>query len=521
MGLKPRNVYKIAMVVFAAVACLIPPELSTIAILCCAAVSAALGVFLFADWLLGKWLRRQIDKPINPAIFLLRQSGWILILIGSIVTCICSLIAMRIPVSPSVDSTLYQLTLIAIGIAGSGVAFEVLSKLTFHRKRPHPDILERLPEWPIQKQLAEARAFNRIASRRVFFPLSKLWLVSGLVQLAVFGAAAGAGWLYMWFSTEPIPYVDFENWPFVLKAVALFVVSVTAINLATSVLTTFRLVERVHNSGHLRRKDTARECGVALERAGLVGTVGWGLLLAGISLTIAFVGWSVFTALIEEGTAGVAAAASCGVSACVALFWFLVVWPQMYIPAVLTTRDCGWLRASEISTTILAIEGAASLKKLIIVTCWSVTIWRLPAAIHLLLRTTQHYDLVISAILNEKSAREVDQTLEEMAAKQPGGLKRAWAALEGGRYLDALNAFQLYQRNHREDIDSLRGESLAMLYIGNPGARERLERWGRLAPDDEEVVRLLSEFRAGLWAEDGAAYQDAQRRSRQEVGRGI
>ena len=205
----------------------------------------------------------------------------------------------------------------------------------------------------------------------------------------------------------------------------------------------------------------------------------------------------------------------------IGLFWILLIWAQLYIFPVMTVRDCGWLRAYQVSLDLAGLEKRDSFLRALIATGLSLTIFGIPAAMALLLQGIGPRDLLISSILEEKTRQEIDRVLSEEERESPRLLDRYFDLLERGRYLDALNGFQMQLMKDPEFVPALRGASLALLKMGNPQARETLERWEKLDPDSQEVAGLLLQREEGRWAEGGDLYEQAQRECTQEIGRGV
>jgi hypothetical protein len=489
-------------------------------VLACLLGAALLSLLLFADWLVDRWLRLRASGEAATGRVLLACAAPTMLAAGATGAAFFAIGLWRLPLRTAALDRFELAAAAFAGLFSLGVVVTLATHWPKRKKLPHADLLGRIGETTLRQQVAEAVEFQRVLGARILPSLASLLLGTALTMAGVLLVCAAVGALGTFFGGMPKDPLNVEGWPVLLKLAAGVALAAFMLLGATAKLGAFRLVKAIGESGRVRPGIVALEAGKAFEHAGFFGTLGWGLLNLFCALLVL---------LTSFALAGLLAGASfpapgpwwLALPIAAVLLVVLVLWPQMYTLAILASRDCGWLLASEVGTTLIEIEGITSLRKLLRVLLWSLTIWKLPAAIHLLLATAKHYDLIISRMLNEKSQREIEEVLRGGEAERPANLARAWKALEAGRYLDALNAFQIHQHNNRADVDSLKGEAMALLFMGNPNARERLERWERLAPDDPEATRLVAELNAGLWSANGAKLAEAMKRCTQTIGRGV
>jgi tetratricopeptide (TPR) repeat protein len=198
--------------------------------------------------------------------------------------------------------------------------------------------------------------------------------------------------------------------------------------------------------------------------------------------------------------------------------WFLLFLPHLYVLPLFLKRECAWTDALEASAILLSLDPWRSVALGLAVTMRFLTVWRIPSALLLLDLALEGRNELVAAVMHEKPLREAHESLSTAQATRAGALVKPYELLEAGRYLDALNQFQIYRRRNREDPDALRGECLALLALGNArGAREKLEWWERLDPDNEEPSRILNEVAQGRWDEGGDLWAEAQARATQRI----
>ena len=392
------------------------------------------------------------------------------------------------------------------------------------RKDPNKPMLRelynRLPVPPLKKQFAVAWDFQRVCGARAVLPLLKLLsltLIGLVLAVSAFGGLAYLGVRY----AKPFPLQQIDRWPLLLVAGVIGGVCSSTLVFAASALATFRITNRIRRFGRFKPELFWKELGLALESVGIVGSAVWGLTMSAASVVLALLAGGLAMLLLQLLHAPIPVVAAVAFALFLPLYWLLIVYPQVYVLAILAQRDAGWMRGFEASLALIRLEGRNGLIKALAASAAALTVVGIPFAVALLLATMDRADLLVAAVLNEKTLKEIDDELNQHDASQQSALTKFDDLLARGRYLDALNGYQMYLRAHREDVEAIRGEALAMLHMGNLRALESLERWQRLEPESNEAANLLIEFHEGLWAADGERYLAAQARCTQPVGRGI
>lgn len=495
-----------------------PVETPAAVLLLGTALLGAVVLFLLIDYWLGLWVRRMVGRPVTPVQFLQSEAGTIAFVGGVVLALLLVYLGVRLPVAARVqDALLGGAALCAfLAVIAVGVELALRPAGAAHRLQP---VADRLPVPPLGVQVREAFDFQRICGPRLVGALALLWggFLGGWVLIAIPTAWLGvrlSGW------SGPLAALGTPDWPLPARLAGLFLLVSGSWVTATVFLTTFRVVQRVRRVGRLKEKVLGREFGLALETVGPLGSIGWGLSMMALLAIVAGVG--AVAGSIAAGMVGAVVAWTLGVGTALALFWFAVVLPQTYTFPVLTRRDCGWLRAVEASVELLRIEGRTGVAKSLLAFLLFLTGVGIPAAVALLQGALDRRELLLAAILGEKSSRELQDALHREERHLPDALRKYFDLLERGRYLDALNGFQMWLHKHGgEDVTALRGTSLAMLFMGNRRAREFVERWQSLDPQDAEPARLLQEIADGLWKDDGRLFLEAQRRCTQPVGQGV
>ncbi len=388
------------------------------------------------------------------------------------------------------------------------------------RSGPYQQIRQKLDPIPFRLQVKNSLEFLKICGGRTIIPLLVQVLV-GLLAVAFF-LSIWLSWVYVSFETiHPSILISFEEWPVILRFYSFFTLLATGFLLSITVLGTFRVVHRVRTRGRYKTKDVVKEMGYAAERVGVLGTAGWTLVLAMVVFSVLLLSYFSYFVFLDVLKLPPVVSYVAAITFAVAGLWLFAFFPQLYTMPVMLRRDCGWMKATEASFVMLTIIPRESFLRAALATVLAFTIIGLPASIHLLLSSLDRQDLLIAAILGEKSSREIREALEEEESNQPKVLQRYETLLNKGRYLDALNGYQMYLHNNRDDARAWRGESLALLHMGVPKARESLETWVRMDPDDPEAQQLLDEYNNGLWSEGGARYEEAQKKCTQHIGRGV
>jgi hypothetical protein len=373
---------------------------------------------------------------------------------------------------------------------------------------------------PLARQLADAWEFQRYCAGRLVRPLAITLGATLLAAVLLPLPGIGIGALVVWW-LGPIVWADPGQWPLPLWIAAIMAMLPLSTALTTAAVAAFRIVHHTMRVGRYRPGRLSLDTDRALEAADFWPALGWvtlqGCHIAVIVFASATIGhWAAAVPTATRGTGGLA----------MGLFLFLSVWlfvvlPQLYVFPILTVRDCGWRRAFNASLDLVRLEGWNAVIKAFTVTVLALSVVGLPAAMALVLAWIDKGELLLSAALGEKSHGQLEAAADEQAGWDPGVLAPQFELLEKGRYLDALNGFQMHLLRHANDPKAWRGQSLAYLYMGHPRARESLERWASLEPESDEAAELLAQLNAGLWREGGALFQAAQQRCTQTVGRGV
>ncbi len=208
----------------------------------------------------------------------------------------------------------------------------------------------------------------------------------------------------------------------------------------------------------------------------------------------------------------------------VVLLWGVMLLPLQWAVPLMAEHDCGWLRALEASTRLFGLDVQRCVGLGLPSFLLSLTGVGLPVSAGILMEGLRDFGPIVPLLLKERTERQTRALLKEEGdvAARPKAVQKGYDLLERGRYLDAVNSFQMILMKQFGQPDALRGEALGMLAMGNAGsARERLERWQRLEPDNPEPAQLLKELKAGLWSEGGERYVKAQERCTQVIGKGL
>lgn len=386
------------------------------------------------------------------------------------------------------------------------------------RRKDQLEILGRIGLPPVRVQIADAWAFQRYCAPRLWLPLSAVW--GGLlVALPLLLIPAGVFILAAHRFHSSFLVLDPLSWPLLFQLGVLFAMVLPGLGFALASHLSFIMVQRVRRKGRYTRKSVGRDLSMAIERTIHIGTLPWIFVLTLVMTILLLVGHGVHLALEEDlGRAGSIIAALVSVL----FFTGLLVLPQLgYQFATLVRRDCGWGGAWDVSQALFVLESRGGLVK----SAWSFlmifSLVGMPGGIALFLATAERLDLLLSAILGEKTRHEIQKALSEEEPWNPTVLKPYFELLDRGRYLDALNGFQEYLYRHPMDIDAMRGQALAYLHMGHPKAREALERWNTEDPDSEQAITLLGELNTGRWSEGGDRLATAQKNCTQPLGRGV
>ncbi|MBI1293048.1 hypothetical protein GC173_17710 [bacterium] len=489
------------------------------AVLVLAVIVQLLVLLLAVFHQLNRWRARHVGEPFNLLQFVGLHGAPILVSNGFVLGALLLLsdgVLAGLGETGAIRSA--ALGAVAILVAG-GIGWAVVGSMVLGGNPWLQSVRQRCDLMPLSQQVHDSWQFCRYVAPRIGTALGRLLLGAVLANLL----AGGLIVLALSFGVEDslIGLVQGKRWAPWAMWVSMLVAICGAWVAASALLGMFRVVQRARRSGFLKQGVLAREAGLAFESVGFVPTIVWVLLNLTAVGSLAAASWLAARTFIgSEGEAliwsSVAALTAVGV-----LAWVIVFLPQMYVFAILSRRDCGWSRAFDASMELVQLEGIEALLKAVLVTIFSVTIVGIPAAIHLLVCGLDRQDTLLAAILGEKSRREIEEALARTATDTPEALAKPTELLEKGRYLDALNGFQLYRFNNPQDARAMRGEALAMLAMGHVKGREVLERWASEEPDNPEAAETLREFNAGLWGPDGARFLEAKARCTQPLGRGV
>jgi hypothetical protein len=401
----------------------------------------------------------------------------------------------------------------------AGVGWSVLGSLFFGGNPWLQSVRGRCDPMPLAQQVQDSWQFMRFVAPRIATALMRLVIGAILLNLIVLDLIV----LVLSFGVPDglLGVSEGRDWSPLASWGVMLLVTAGAWVVTTALMAAFRVVQRARRSGFLKSGVLLRESGLAIEAVGFLPTATWVMLNV---LAVAAVGAAVWLMLgLVAAPLALSQVAALAITALVTVLcaWLLVFLPQMYVLPILTRRDCGWSRAFDASVELVHLEGAEALLKAVLATLLAATGVGIPAALHLLLCGLDRQELLLRAILREKSRKEMEEALSQDASNMTDALSKPYELLGKGRYLDALNGFQVYRFSHPQDPRALRGEALAMLSMGHVKAREVLERWASEDSENEEAAQVLREFNGGLWGAQGARFLAAQSRCTQAVGRGV
>lgn len=517
--LKRRALYWVILFTLLLVAGFLPPDIPIWYSLAAGVIGYGFALFLFLDYLLGRWIRGQAGKQVNLVHFFVAQMGMIFGFLGISLGVLALFLIWRLGEG---DRVLTLATIMGT-IAG---AFLLLAFLIPVLRKPSKDnrlaeLRRKLPIKPLKEQFQNAWDFQRICGWRLLPTLAMLWLASLFFLVLLLGICTGIGTLAWTMASGGIELTNPDQWPFLLKLAVFLAILVTSCTLASCTLATFRIVHATRRTGRFRVKHMWRETGIALETVGILGTFAWGTAMTLSLIGVVAASFLLYHAVAEIWRLGHLVALPLSVLFGVLLAWGLLLFPQLYVMPVLVRRDCGWLRAIELSVDLVWLERGEALLKAVAATGLVLTIAGIPAAVCLLVVSLDNHDLLLSAVLGEKTQREIEEDIAREDSSRPERLQKYYNFIEKGRYLDGLNGFQMYLRTNRQNVDAWRGQSIALLHMGNLQARESLEMWSRLADDSTEADALLDELARGLWSEEGVKFKEAQKRCTQHIGQGV
>jgi len=315
--------------------------------------------------------------------------------------------------------------------------------------------------------------------------------------------------------------VWWESLPALARYAVYFVVLVGVSCILIGLVFQCRIVMTVRAGKSTRWRALTEELDTAIGHGGFLPT-----LFFGAVVTLAAGGWLVLWAF-----AGGAVDYSTGVSsgwgwlAGVALGAFAgwgFLWCAMYTFPVMAVRDPGWLSALEASIGLTVLRRGPSLRAGLYATGLAATVVYWPAALWMLVDFVEDQLLLVCVLLREKDPREAKKDLEEQAPALEEALHQADQVFQKGRYLDALNAYQMYYYKNPLSLVALEGIARAQLAIGNrQKAKEALERLLVIDGTHPGGVRMMTELQEGKWDAQGPLFIEAQRRCTQHLGKGL
>ncbi|MBX3727897.1 MAG: hypothetical protein KF858_01830, partial [Candidatus Sumerlaeia bacterium] len=441
----------------------------------CGGLALLLVAGLWVEWLNHRWLRGEVGRPPGLDVFLLGNLP-ALLLMGALVWSAATLFSLwRLPLAAGLRESAWQ------SLAGASVVMLVALGMLVGRDRGEPARLAReLSMAPLRTLWAGAWTFQRGVARRSFGTLLRLYLVTLVAMIVSVCLGAGLAWVGLWWGGGWTATTWMEP-PFLLVAGVGVAVAGVFLFVHALLLTLCRLVSISGELGWMGAGRVWHEADTA------IGTLGW-VATAFTSwffgILVAVFGFGALQGVIWLEDAGWSLREAWLVSGAVALLalWVLVVVPATWVLPILVDRDCGWIRALIASTALCGVRPLRTLEVSLLATAMGATVVLLPGAAALLVAARREVDPLVSLLLGERALRDVRSDIEAMVVAsnrvRPAVLTRAYNALEAGRYLEALNGFQMFLLQNFGHPDAVRGEVLSLLHLGNTGVgRERLERW--------------------------------------------
>jgi hypothetical protein len=460
-----------------------------------------------------------VGRPPGLDVFLLGNLP-ALLLLGAVLWSAGALFSLgRLPLAPGLRAAAWQ------SVAGASVVVLVALGMLVGRDRGEPARLAReLPMRPLRALLAEAWAFQRGVARRSFGSLLRLYVVTFLAMVLSLALGAGLCWTALWWIGGWTPITWMEP-PFLLVAGVGVAVAGVFLFAHALLLTLCRLVSISGELGWMGAGRMWHEADTAIGTLGWLATAMTSWIFAAMVAVFGFGAWQGVEWLRGAGWTSLEAWLVSGAVAALAL-WLLVVAPATWVLPILVDRDCGWIRALMASTALCGVRPMRTLVLSGLATAMGATVVLLPGAAALLVAARREVDPLVGLLLGERALRDVRSDIEAMVVAsnrvRPAALSRAYNALEAGRYLEALNGFQMFLQQNFGHPDAVRGEVLSLLHLGNTRVgRERLERWCSMEPENEEARRLHAELLAGRWSEGGDRHAAARARCTEHIGRGV
>jgi hypothetical protein len=483
-----------------------------------ALTGAGITLGLLVDLEFGRWLRHPAGASGGPGGFLTARmvplAGWGLTVLAPTLSVLAW---QRTPGAPAWSADLLTLG----GWTCGALLLVILTRVALRNDHAVDELVDQLGARPTRGAWGAALRFQRRWTTTLL--PGRLFLVWKFCLGMAAWAIIGGGMLALGLYQHPP-----EEWRADLQPPQLAVLGAVVIwcgmryLMLSGSLGWLLLVRHLRGGHSYSLQRVADFHNRALATTGLLATSGVALAEFSVIATFAFAGYEIHGLALGAGLPREAALA-CAILPAVAAHFVVATWAGGWTLAVMADHDCGWLRSFEVSTRLALSFGLAGLADALL--SGLLRIGRLSTAVAWVrLERVDRARTLIDFVLGAKSLREVRAAAAEVdaASEAPLLVRRGNGALAEGRYLDAVNAFQMFLATEPEHLMALRGEARGLLALGSlHEARSRLERWGRLAPDDPEPGRLLGELDEGLWSEGGACALECARRATQHIGRGL
>lgn len=361
----------------------------------------------------------------------------------------------------------------------------------------------------------------------------RLWaaLLMGLVWPAIYAAPllllGGLLWVFgaihhpLSLESGGNDLADFNDWTWYGKLGFYLIYFSSCAVLLIAVVQQFRLVNRARQGGRLTWSDVSDEFDHSVGVAGVLSAALFGGCMLGCVILWLWMPGSAGAALASAVAIPAAAGWAAGILAGFAALWIFHT-PIFTMFALLALRDPGWLSAAEAGVGMLRIRPRESMNLAIRGLTMLLTVYRWPAMLWMVLEFAEDQMPVLSVLLREKRPEDIEKQLNQDAPARSIALQGAFRTLEQGRYLDALNQFQIAYSKNIHLTDALEGVAMAQARIGNVlKAREAIERILAADPLHARAAQLMSEIHEGLWNEGGALFEEAHQKCKQPLGRGV
>ncbi len=415
------------------------------------------------------------------------------------------------------------MTMTAVVSAATCLAMLAVAGYLYLGQRQSREVAEALPPPEVQRALAESlRTFRQIRGR-VWGALFRGLLLLSIYAFVILVLGGGAFLLAAGrrLHDARLSIGWWETLPAVARYAGYFTVIGLVVCVLIGVLFQFRIVDRIRGGGSVRWKDLAQELDVSIGRGGIFPT-----LLFGGMVTVLAMGWLGAWAIAgQEIERMIGAATGTGLFLGLAIgsvaAWLFSI-PLVLTFGVLASRDPGWLSALEASIGVTLFRHREMITTALYVTLLAGSVVYWPAAIWFILILVEDQLPLVCSLLRERPQRDILREISDYQPAQEHALRSADDFLTEGRYLDALNQYQMFYFKNPLHTGALARIVAAQLHIGNrQKAREALERLLVLDPENEEARRRLEEVQQGRWNEDGDLFQEARRRNKQVLGKGV